>query len=99
MTEPLSPDELEAGLRRIGAERYHNLHPFHRRLHDGRCGIDEVRAWALNRYYYQSMIPIKDATVLSRMEEPAMRREWRERILDHDGRAAGDVVELSLIHI
>ncbi|RYC29580.1 pyrroloquinoline quinone biosynthesis protein PqqC [Lichenibacterium minor] len=90
MTGPMTPDALEAALRRIGAERYHNLHPFHRRLHDGLCGIDEVRAWALNRYYYQSMIPIKDATVLSRMEDPAMRREWRERILDHDGREAGD---------
>ena len=87
---PLSPDDLEAALRGIGAERYHNLHPFHRRLHDGLCTRDEVRAWALNRYYYQSMIPIKDATVLSRMGTPALRREWRERILDHDGRAAGD---------
>ena len=89
-TAPLTPDALEAALRRIGAERYHNLHRFHRRLHDGQCTVDEVRAWALNRYYYQSMIPIKDATVLSRMEDPAMRREWRERILDHDGREAGD---------
>ena len=90
MIGSMTPDDLEAALRRIGAERYHNLHRFHRRLHDGLCGIDEVRAWALNRYYYQSMIPIKDATVLSRMEDPAMRREWRERILDHDGRAPGD---------
>ena len=49
MTEPMTPDALEAALRQIGAERYHNLHPFHRRLHDGQYGIDEVRAWALNR--------------------------------------------------
>ena len=90
MSDPMTPDALEAALRRIGAERYHNLHPFHRRLHDGACSRDEVRAWALNRYYYQSMIPIKDATVLSRMREPALRREWRERIVDHDGREAGD---------
>ncbi|MGI3901310.1 MAG: pyrroloquinoline-quinone synthase PqqC [Janthinobacterium lividum] len=90
MSDPMVPDELEAALRRIGAERYHNLHPFHRRLHDGLCSRDEVRAWALNRYYYQSMIPIKDATVLSRMAEPELRREWRERIVDHDGREAGD---------
>ena len=94
MTDPthgtMSSDHLEASLRRIGAERYHNLHPFHRRLHDGLCTRDEVRAWALNRYYYQSMIPIKDATVLSRMGDAALRREWRERILDHDGREAGD---------
>lgn len=86
----LHPDELEAALRGIGAERYHNLHHFHRRLHDGGCSQDQVRAWALNRYYYQSMIPIKDATVLSRMEDPALRREWRERIIDHDGRKDGD---------
>lgn len=90
MTGLMDPDGLEAALRRIGAERYHNLHPFHRRLHDGDCTRDEVRAWALNRYYYQSMIPIKDATVLTRMEDPALRREWRERIIDHDGREAGD---------
>ncbi len=86
----LTPDDLEAALRAIGAERYHNLHPFHRRLHDGLCSRDEVRAWALNRYYYQSRIPIKDATVLSRMEEPDLRRAWRERILDHDGHHPGD---------
>ena len=89
--EPLlGPADLEAALRRVGAERYHDLHPFHRRLHGGLCSRDEVRAWALNRYYYQSMIPIKDATVLSRMEDPALRRQWRERIIDHDGRQAGD---------
>ncbi len=83
---PMTPEGLEAALRKIGAERYHDLHPFHRRLHDGRCSPDEVRAWALNRYYYQSMIPIKDATVLSRMEDPVLRRAWRERLVDHDGR-------------
>lgn len=86
----LHPDELEFALRQIGAERYHNLHRFHRRLHDGGCHQDQVRAWALNRYYYQSMIPIKDATVLSRMEDPALRRAWRERIIDHDGCQSGE---------
>ena len=80
----LAPDDLEAALRRIGAERYHNLHRFHRRLH-GACSKDQVRAWALNRYLYQSMIPIKDATILSRMHDPASRRAWRERLVDHDG--------------
>ena len=48
----LGPDELEAALRDIGARRYHNLHPFHRMLHGGRLNRDQVRAWALNRYYY-----------------------------------------------
>src|SRR6478609_4992646 len=86
----LSPDGLETALRDIGARRYHNLHPFHRRLHGGECTRDEVRAWALNRYYYQANIPIKDATVLTRMHDAALRREWRRRIVDHDGEREGD---------
>jgi len=80
-----SPAEMEAALRRIGAERYHHLHPFHRRLHGGACTIDEVRAWALNRYCYQRIVPIKDATLLARLDDVEMRREWRRRIVDHDG--------------
>jgi coenzyme PQQ biosynthesis protein C len=81
----LTADELETALRRIGETRYHNLHPFHHRLHGGECSRAEVRAWALNRYFYQAMIPIKDATVLTRMHDPELRREWRSRIIDHDG--------------
>lgn len=86
----LTPDELEAALRDIGARRYHNLHPFHLLLHQGRLTRDQVRAWALNRYYYQAMIPVKDATIVARMEDPALRRVWRQRIVDHDGEAEGD---------
>lgn len=80
-----SADELEAALRRIGAERYHNLHPFHRLLHGGRLSQGQVQAWALNRYYYQSRIPMKDAALISRCEDQALRREWLSRIIDHDG--------------
>src|SRR4029078_8841099 len=86
----MSPSELEAALRRIGAARYHNRHPFHRRLHGGGCERSEVQAWGLNRYFYQSLIPQKDATILSRMTEPALRREWRRRMVDHDGEAEGE---------
>ena len=79
--QPLTSDELEARLRQIGAERYHNLHRFHRRLHSGQCTYEEVQAWALNRYYYQAMIPIKDATILTRMTRsrgpPAMAQAHR----------------------
>jgi pyrroloquinoline-quinone synthase len=83
-----SADELEAALRRIGAERYHILHPFHRLLHGGRLGRGQVQAWALNRYLYQSRIPLKDAALISRCADPALRREWLSRIVDHDGTAA-----------
>ena len=86
----LSPNELEAALRAIGAERYHNLHPFHRLLHDGKLSLGQVQAWALNRYYYQSRIPAKDATLLARLPTAALRREWRSRIVDHDGSAPGE---------
>jgi pyrroloquinoline-quinone synthase len=85
LTELLSPDGLEAALRQIGAERYHNLHPFHRLLHGGKLTRGQVQAWALNRYYYQSRIPLKDAAFLSRAEDPALRRIWRQRLVDHDG--------------
>jgi pyrroloquinoline-quinone synthase len=83
----LSPDELEAALRAIGAERYHIHHPFHRLLHDGKLNKGQVQAWALNRYYYQAMIPIKDATLLARLPDVEDRREWRRRVIDHDGDA------------
>lgn len=83
--QPLSPDGLEAALRDIGAHRYHILHPFHRRLHAGQLSRGQVQAWALNRYYYQSQIPIKDAVMVSRLPTPALRREWRRRLIDHDG--------------
>ena len=77
--------ELEAALRQIGATRYHSLHPFHRLLHGGKLNKGQVQAWALNRYYYQSTIPIKDAVVISRFRDRGIRMEWRHRIEDHDG--------------
>ncbi|WP_170335268.1 pyrroloquinoline-quinone synthase PqqC [Ruegeria arenilitoris] len=80
-----SREDFEARLRQIGAERYHDLHPFHHRLHGGQCTPDEVRAWVVNRYYYQHSIPMKDAAFMSRVEDPALRRAWRSRIEDHDG--------------
>jgi pyrroloquinoline-quinone synthase len=86
----LSPDELVERLHAIGAARYHDKHPFHALLHSGGCTKGQVQAWALNRYYYQSRIPQKDAAILSRMEDPALRRAWRQRILDHDGERDGE---------
>jgi coenzyme PQQ biosynthesis protein C len=90
LPDPMSGEELEARLRHVGEVRYHHLHRFHRRLHTGQCTYAEVQAWALNRYFYQATIPIKDATVLTRMTDPADRRQWRKRIEDHDGLHDGD---------
>jgi pyrroloquinoline-quinone synthase len=86
----LSPDELEAALRDIGAERYHNRHPFHRMLHDGKLTRGQVQAWALNRYYYQCRIPAKDASLIARLPTAELRREWRSRLIDHDGNGPGE---------
>ena len=87
MSALLTPAELEARLREIGAQRYHINHPFHRMLHTGKCSKGQVQAWALNRYYYQAMIPLKDASLIGRCEDQELRREWRKRLDDHDGDA------------
>jgi len=88
LTEPLlSPEDLAAALNAIGAERYHIHHPFHRLLHDGKLSRAQVQAWALNRYYYQASIPVKGATLLARLPTADLRREWRRRLVDHDGDA------------
>lgn len=81
----LSSDELEAALRGVLATRYHNLHPFHKLMNAGKLTLGQMQAWALNRYCYQDIIPKKDAIILSRSEDPAFRREWRKRVIDHDG--------------
>jgi coenzyme PQQ biosynthesis protein C len=85
VSDALTPAGLEQRLREVGAKRYHNLHPFHRMLHTGQCSKGQVQAWALNRYYYQAMIPLKDGSLIGRCEDPALRREWRKRLDDHDG--------------
>jgi pyrroloquinoline-quinone synthase len=80
-------DELRASLRAVGEERYHHRHPFHLMMHEGGLTRGQLQAWALNRYYYQSVIPIKDSIILSRGPDPAFRRAWRKRVIDHDGDA------------
>jgi pyrroloquinoline-quinone synthase len=84
-TALLSMDELRAALRQVGEERYHHRHPFHLLMHEGKLTRGQLQAWALNRYYYQSAIPLKDAIILSRSDDPEFRRAWRKRIVDHDG--------------
>ena len=81
----LSFEELRGSLRAVGEQRYHHQHPFHLLMHEGRLTRGQLRAWALNRYYYQAIIPIKDSIILSRGTDPAFRRAWRKRVVDHDG--------------
>jgi pyrroloquinoline-quinone synthase len=83
----LSPDQLEASLRQIGAERYHSNHPLHKMMYQGKLSRGQLQAWALNRYYYQCRIPVKDATLMARLPTSELRRVWRRRLHDHDGDA------------
>lgn len=86
----LPPEAFVDALREVGARRYHDRHPFHLRLHSGRCSKGEVQAWALNRYAYQAAIPCKDASLIARLDDPSLRRAWRQRLIDHDGDTDGE---------
>jgi pyrroloquinoline-quinone synthase len=86
----LNSDELAAWLRREGERRYHDRHPFHVLMHEGKLSKQQLQQWVLNRYYYQSRVPIKDAIILSKSEDPAFRRMWIQRIRDQDGDREGE---------
>jgi pyrroloquinoline-quinone synthase len=90
-TEERRPAPAEAFIAELRAQgtRYHNLHPFHRRMDAGELSRDELQRWVTNRFYYQKSIPLKDAAILSNCPEVAVRREWIQRIIDHDGTSEG----------
>ena len=90
MNVPLNPAEFERRLRQVGEERYHDKHPFHISLHKGELSQGQMQAWVLNRYYYQKSIPLKDASLMGRADDIALRREWISRIINHDGSKAGE---------
>lgn len=90
VTPPLSRDAFLERLRSEGASRYHDHHTFHRAMHDGALSRQQLQAWVQNRYYYQTRVPIKDALILSKSEDPAFRRMWIHRIHDHDGANANE---------
>jgi pyrroloquinoline-quinone synthase len=81
-------DEFITRLRAQGG-RYHNLHPFHRRMDAGELSREELQRWVANRFYYQKCIPLKDAAILANCPEVEVRRAWIQRIVDHDGTGEG----------
>jgi pyrroloquinoline-quinone synthase len=85
---PLAREEFIDWLRREGQSRYHDAHRYHQMMHQGQLTRHQLQQWVLNRYYYQTRIPIKDALILSKSEDPAFRRRWVRRIRDHDGETA-----------
>ena len=81
----LPEGEFVARLHALGEERYHHKHPFHVLMHEGQLTRGQLQAWVLNRYAYQSRIPVKDAAILARSEDPEFRRAWHKRIVNHEG--------------
>jgi pyrroloquinoline-quinone synthase len=72
------------------SQRYHDQHPFHRKMNEGGLSRRQIRGWAANRFYYQQNIPRKDAAIIANCPLPGVRRRWVQRILDHDGTADGE---------
>lgn len=86
-SEPWSPQQFTEQLRTVGRRHYHDKHPFHALMNRGELDRGQLRVWAANRFYYQKNIPIKDALLLSRIPDRALRQTWIQRIIDHDGTA------------
>jgi pyrroloquinoline-quinone synthase len=87
---PLPREEFVEWLRREGEARYHDRHRYHLLMHEGKLTREQLQQWVLNRYYYQTRIPIKDAIIVSKSEDPAFRRMWIRRIREHDGDVEGE---------
>jgi pyrroloquinoline-quinone synthase len=82
-------DEFVAELRGL-SHRYWGTHPFHQRMHAGELTRHELRTWAANRWYYQCVLPRKDAAIISNCPVPEIRRAWLDRVVYHDGRTDSD---------
>ena len=76
---------LENSLKSLLEERYHHKHPFNIRMHKGTLTKEEMKTWVRNRYYYQTRIPKKDSSILTKSDDPDFRRDWVWRVRDHDG--------------
>lgn len=83
----MSREQFELALKNKG-RLYHIHHPYHQAMYQGQCSPEQIRGWVANRFYYQINIPLKDAAILANCQDINIRREWVQRILDHDGHAS-----------
>jgi len=86
---PWTREEFEEKLRYKG-QGYHIHHPIHVMMYEGKLSKEQLQCWVANRYYYQIMIPQKDAAIMSNCPDKEVRKGWIHRITDHDGE--GDAV-------
>src|SRR5213596_2496547 len=91
ITDLWDQETFVANLRAVGVHAYHDKHPFHLAMNEGRLSPESLRGWVANRFYYQRNIPIKDAVILANCPVREVRRVWIHRILDHDGVSSGAV--------
>ena len=89
--DPMTRDQFEQALRDKG-QLYHIYHPFHVAMHNGECSKEQIQGWVANRFYYQVNIPIKDAAIMANCTDIKTRRQWIQRILDHDGSMGDDTL-------
>jgi pyrroloquinoline-quinone synthase len=88
LDRPLTPSELADGLRAFHRS-YYAIHPFHQLMREGALSKRQLQGWVANRLAYQRAVPRKDAAIISNCPDPAVRREWLQRIVDHDGTEPG----------
>ena len=82
--QAMTPEQFEQALRAKG-DYYHIHHPYHIAMHNGQATREQIQGWVANRFYYQINIPMKDAAIMANCPDRDVRREWVQRILDHDG--------------
>jgi pyrroloquinoline-quinone synthase len=81
---PWSKEEFEKKLRE--KEKYYHInHEFHLLMNSGKLDKPAIQGWVANRFYYQVIIPVKDAAIMANCPERDVRRHWIQRIIDHDG--------------
>lgn len=79
-----SKEEFEKKLR-DKEDFYHIHHPLHQLMETGKLTRAQVQGWVANRFYYQCAIPKKDAAILANCDDLYVRRQWLQRLVDHDG--------------
>lgn len=83
MNKPLSRQEFKNAI--LSKEtKYHIHHPFNKAMNSGKLGKQDIQLWVANRFYYQEMIPRKDAAIIMNCPKKELRQEWIKRIIDHD---------------
>lgn len=67
-----------------GQKRFPEQHPFLKLFYDGKLTLDQLRSWAVNRYYFHSHIPEKEAAIAANCP-PDVRQLWIEKLIEEAG--------------